>query len=335
MPKLTRTVVITGGTAGIGRATARAFAEDGTQVAVLARDRARLKETHSELESYGVNALAFAVDVADAEAVFAAADQVATELGSIDVWVNNAMTTVLAQSWEITPQEFERITAVTYLGVVYGTLAALKHMRPRNSGVIIPVGSALSSRAIPLQSAYSAAKHAARGFTDSVRSELLHTNSSIKLCMVQLPAHNTPQFDWMRNKTEFRAQPVPPIYQPEVAARAILAASYNPPRELVVGLPAAAIILGQALAPQLLDYYLAKTAYSSQQTTDPIPPEYQDNLFRAVAGSVAARGRFNEEASEDVVPLRLTTHFSKIIALSSLVLLLILALFGGYAYARL
>lgn len=248
-----RTVVITGASAGVGRATALAFARRGWNVALLARGG--LESARKDIEQAGGKALTISVDVADADAMFAAAEQVVRHLGAIDVWVNNAMVAMFAPVSEISPAEFRRITEVTYLGYVFGTMAALKHMRPRNVGIIVQVGSALSYRAIPLQSAYCGAKFAIRGFTDSLRSELQHERSDVRLTMVQLPAVNTPQFNWARNKMPRRPQPMPPIHQPEAIAEAIFRASQSAPRELWVGFTSVRAILGTMVAPGLLDKF--------------------------------------------------------------------------------
>ncbi|MGK7868120.1 SDR family oxidoreductase, partial [Falsiroseomonas sp. E2-1-a20] len=254
------TVVITGASAGVGRATARAYARRGWNVALLARGAEGLEAARAEIERDGAAALALPVDVADPDAVFRAAGQVVAAFGAIDVWINAAMVTVLGEVAEITPEEFRRVTEVTYLGSVHGTLAALQHMRPRNRGTIVQVGSALAYRAIPLQAAYCAAKFAMRGFTDSLRSELIHAGSGVRLTMVQLPAVNTPQFDWARNHMPRRPRPVAPVFAPEAVAEHILRAAREAPRELWVGGPAVQAILGNMVAPGLLDRMLAVAA---------------------------------------------------------------------------
>ena len=291
-------VMITGASAGVGRATARVFAAHGWDVAVLARNKARLDAAVDELRSQGVRALPLVADVADFKAVQAAAAEAERDLGPIDVWVNNAMATVFAPVDRITPGEFRRATEVTYLGQVHGTMVALALMRPRNRGTIVNVGSALSYRAIPLQSVYCGAKYAVRGFTDSLRSELIHDRSAVKLAMVHLPALNTPQFDWALNRTGRRAQPVPPIFQPEVAARAIHFAAMHPERrEVWVAMPTVQAIVANKIAPGLLDHYLAKSGYSGQLTREPLPPDAPSNLFDSVDADVAAHGRFDAKAS--------------------------------------
>ncbi len=290
-------VVVTGASAGVGRATALEFARRGCHVAILARNAARLGAAGEEIRHYGVRALPIVADVAEAEAVEGAAGRIERELGPIDVWVNNAMATIFAPIHRITSEEFRRGTAVTYLGQVHGTMAALKCMRQRNRGTIINVGSSLAYRAIPLQSVYCGAKYAVRGFTDSVRTELMHDGSAIRLVMVHLPAVNTPQFDWALNKTGRRPQPVPPIYQPGVPARAIVAAALHPDRrEVWVGLPTVKAIVANKLAPGLLDRYLANKGYSGQLTEEPVPADAPANLFTTADGDYGAHGRFDDRA---------------------------------------
>jgi NAD(P)-dependent dehydrogenase (short-subunit alcohol dehydrogenase family) len=300
-------VVITGGSAGVGRATARAFAKDGAAVGIVARGRERLDATVAEIESLGGRAVAISADVADAHAVDEAASKVEDELGPIDVWVNNAMATVFAPVVDTTPSEFRRATEVTYLGSVWGTMTALRHMRPRDSGVIVQVGSALAYRGIPLQAAYCGAKHALQGFLESLRTELMHNGSNVRVTMVQLPALNTPQFTWSRAKMPHEPQPVPPIFQPEVAARAIVWASRHPQRQLMVGWPTIKAILGNAVAPSAADLYLARTGFDAQQTDEPMEPR-PDNLFEPVPGTQAARGPFDEQARRHSLQLWLRTH---------------------------
>lgn len=291
--------VVTGASAGIGRATAREFAGHGWDVAVLARDRARLETAAAEIRDRGVRALPIVTDVADFAAVEAAAIRVEQELGPIDVWVNNAMATVFAPFSRITAAEFRRGTEVTYLGQVHGTMAALAQMRPRNRGTIVNVGSALAYRAIPLQSVYCGAKYAVRGFTDALRAELLHERCAVKLVMVHLPAVNTPQFDWALNKTGRRPQPMPPIYQPELPARAIFFAATHPQRrEIWVGMSTVMTIVANKLAPGLLDRYLARNGYSGQLTDEALPEHAPANLFETAPGDYAAHGRFDDAARE-------------------------------------
>jgi short-subunit dehydrogenase len=279
----------------------RELARRAVSVGLVARGEEGLEATRAEVQALGARAVAIPTDVADANAVEAAADQIERELGPIDAWVNNAMTSVFAPVRETSAEEIKRVTEVTYLGVVHGTLAALRRMVPRDSGVIVQVGSALAYRSIPLQAAYCAAKHAVAGFTDSLRTELLHDHSHVQVTMVQLPALNTPQFDWVRSRLPRRAQPVPPIYQPEVAARAIVRAIERPRREVLVGLPTIAVVQLQKLVPGLLDRYLAKTGYASQQTAQPEDPNRPDNLYRPVDERVdeGAHGRFDAGASSN------------------------------------
>lgn len=288
-----RIVVVTGGSAGVGHAIALAFARHGDWVVVLARDQARLDATCEELRAAGSTALGIAVDVSDAAQVEAAADRIERELGVISVWVNNVSTTVFAPALEITAEEFLQVTQVAYLGAVHGTLAALRRMRPRDKGCIVQVGSALAYRSIPLQSAYCAAKAAVRGFTDSLRCELIHDKSGVRVTMVQLSAFNTPQFDWARNKLPRRVQPVPPIFQPEIAAAAIVWSASNPRREVWVGWPAVKAILSTRLFPGLGDRLAARRAYDAQMTPEAKAAGCADNLFGPVPGPFAAHGRFD------------------------------------------
>jgi len=301
-------VVITGASAGVGRATARAFGRAGASVGLIARDEQRLEAARKEIEDLGGRALVLPADVADSRAVEAAAERVERELGPIDIWINNAMTTVFSPFDKITPDEFRRATEVTYLGYVYGTMAALKRMKLRDRGVIVQVGSALAHRSIPLQSAYCGAKHAIVGFTDSLRSELLHDDSNVKLTVVNLPALNTPQFEWSRSRLPRQPQPVPPIFQPEVAADAIVWASRHPKREVNVGFPTEVAILAQKIAPGVADRYLAHSGYESQQTDEPIQPDRRDNLFRPVPGAFGAHGRFDSRAHGFSVQFWLRKH---------------------------
>lgn len=266
--QIQETVVITGASAGVGRAVAHAFARRGAQVALLARGETSLKDAAAEVERMGGRALAIPTDVADAEAVEAAAEEAEAVFGPIDVWVNDAMATVFSEFANLSPEEYRRATEVTYLGTVHGTMSAMHRMLPRNSGTIVQVGSALAYRAIPLQSAYCGAKFAIRGFTDSVRTELLHHKSCVWISMVQLPAVNTPQFSWCRTKLPDHPMPVPPIYQPEVPAEAVYWAAHHRRREVFCGGSAAAVIFANKLAPGIADRYLARTGYQSQQMPD-------------------------------------------------------------------
>jgi NAD(P)-dependent dehydrogenase (short-subunit alcohol dehydrogenase family) len=294
-----KVVVVTGAGAGVGRATAREFAHNGCDIGLIGRDPDRLEKAAEELRGFGRRAVAVPCDVADAEAVEKAADKIEQELGPIDVWVNNAMATVFAPVSDMTPAEYKRATEVTYLGTVHGTMSALKRMKPRQGGVIVNVGSALAYRSIPLQSAYCAAKAAIRGFTDSLRSELIHDRAHIHLTMVHLPAVNTPQFDWARDKLGTGVQPVPPIYQPEVPARAIYFAAFNPRREVWVGFPTVMAIMANRIAPSFADWYLASSAYSGQVTHEPRAPDSPNNLFEPVKGDWAAHGRFDSKARNE------------------------------------
>ena len=289
-------VVITGASAGVGRATAQAFGRGGARVGLLARGRDGLEGAKAEVEAVGAKALVLPTDVSDAQAVEAAAGEVEERFGPIDVWVNNAMVSVFSPVKEMTAEEFRRVTEVTYLGTVYGTLAALKRMLPRNRGSIVQVGSALAYRGIPLQSAYCGSKHAIQGFTESLRSELIHDRSDVQLTMVQMPALNTPQFGWVRSRLPRKPQPVPPIFQPEVAAEAIVWAAQHHRNELWVGWPAVKAIWGNKLIPRELDYYLARTGYDSQQTDEPVDQDRKDNLWEPLPGDHGAHGSFDNRA---------------------------------------
>jgi NAD(P)-dependent dehydrogenase (short-subunit alcohol dehydrogenase family) len=301
-------VVITGASAGVGRATVRRFAKEGAHIGLLARGRDGLEAARAEVERAGGRALALPTDVADPQQVEAAAEAVEREFGPIDVWVNDAMTTIFAPFTEITPEEYQRATEVTYLGFVWGTMSALKRMVPRDRGVVVQVGSALAYRSIPLQSVYCGAKAAIRGFTDSVRTELLHNSSNVRITMVQMPGLNTPQFDWCRNKMPNKPQPVPPIYEPEIAADAIFWAAHHDRRQLYVGGSSVGSIIGNKVAPGLLDKHLARTGYQSQQTPEPAPPDRKDNLFEPVPGDHGAHGAFDDKAHAVSPQLWAATH---------------------------
>jgi NAD(P)-dependent dehydrogenase (short-subunit alcohol dehydrogenase family) len=305
-----KVAVVTGGSAGVGRAVVVEFAKRGWDVAVLARGRAGIDGAVRDVESHGQRGLGIEVDVADFAAVDAAADQIESELGPISAWINNAMLSVFSPISEMKPEEYQRVTNVTYLGVVHGTMAALRRMRSRDSGTIVQVGSALAYRSIPLQSAYCGAKHAIVGFTDSLRCELVHDASNVRVCVVHLPAVNTPQFDWVRNRLPHRGQPVPPIFQPEIPARAIVYAAEHPRRELLVGYTTYMAIWGQKFIPGLLDVYLGKSGYTAQQTTVPEPPDTPDNLHqpRDEAVDHGAHGRFDDRATETAPIVELTLH---------------------------
>jgi NAD(P)-dependent dehydrogenase (short-subunit alcohol dehydrogenase family) len=304
-----RVVVVTGASAGLGRAVARRFAADGARVAVIARGTDGLEATASELALEGAKVLALPVDVADWNAVRQAAEQIEHELGPIEVWVNNAMTSVFAPFAETEMADFERATSVDYFGFVHGTKAALEFMTPRNRGVIVQVSSALAYRGIPLQSAYCGSKHAIVGFTESLRTELFHDHSGIRVTMVHMPAMNTPQFDWVRSTLPHRAQPVPPIYQPEVGARAVAFAADHPERRsYYVGASTVLTVLGNMVAPGLLDRYLGHTGVKAQQTDEPETRERRDNLYQPVAGDHGAHGRFDARAHSHSAQVWLTTH---------------------------
>ena len=324
--------MITGASAGVGRATAIAFARQGAIVGLLARGRAGLEGALQDVERAGGTGVILTADVANADAVEAAAATLENTFGPIDVWVNNAMASVLSRAIDMPADEFRRVTEVTYLGVVHGTLAALRRMLPRDRGVIVQVGSALAYRGIPLQSAYSAAKHAVQGFCDSVRSELMHDGSRVRVTMVQLPAVNTPQFDWIKSRLPSKPQPVPPIFQPEVAADAIIWASQHDRRELYVGLPAAGAILGDKAAPWLADWYLARTGFTAQQTSEPEDPARPTNLWAPVDDDrdYGAHGRFDARAQSHSGQLWATEHR----ALISAAVLLGLGVLAGMSLRR-
>ncbi len=296
MAKKGEVVVITGASAGIGRAVVRQFARRGARIGLIAREQNRLEATKREVERLGGEALALSADVADADAVEQAAAKVENEFGPLDIWINDAMATVVAPVMEIQPDEFKRATEVTYLGFVYGTMAALKRMIPRNQGAIVQVGSGLAYRSIPFQAAYCGAKHAMVGFTDSLRSELIYQKSKIHLTVVHLAGMNTPQFSWSRTRLPRQLQPIPPIYEPEIAARAIYWAAHHKRREVFVGAPTPAVIYGQNFFPGFADWYLGKTGYESQQTSQLVNEDRPDNLFQPVPGDFAARGVHSEKA---------------------------------------
>lgn len=314
-------VVITGAGAGVGRATAREFARRGAAVGLLGRDIARLQAAAEDVRALGAAAAVFACDVADAQAVERAAEAVEARLGPIDVWVNNAMATIFSPVLKIAPEDFRRATEVTYLGTVHGTMAALRRMAPRNRGTIVQVGSALAYRAIPLQAPYCGAKFAIRGFTDAVRTELIHDDSRVHLTMVQMPALDTPQFDWARNHMPRRPQPVPPIFAPETAARAIVWAAAHRRREVYVAMPTLQAIWLNKLVPGLLDRLLARMGYEAQQASEPANPGQPDNLWRPVAGDFAARGRFGSRERSGRIQLWLTLHRAGILGGTALALL--------------
>lgn len=304
-------VVITGASAGLGRAIAHAYAKRGAKLGLLARNPEALDAAKQECEQLGGQAMFIPTDVSDAEAVDRAASEIEQKLGPIDIWVNDAMVSVFSPVKEMEPSDYKRVTEVLYLGFVYGTLAALRRMLPRDRGTIIQIGSALSYRSIPLQSAYCAAKHAINGFTDSLRCELFHDHSNVKITTVQMPAMNTTQFDWVKNRMPHNTQPVPPIFEPEVAAEAVVSAGLakNPRREYWVGTPTVAAIIGQKFFPGLLDRYLGKTGYKSQQIADePRDPSIPNNLYEYVPGVHSARGKFDDRSKHTSAEVFVSLH---------------------------
>src|SRR3954465_6923261 len=310
-------VVITGASAGVGRATVREFAKHGARIGLIARGTDGLEEARREVEAAGGRALVLPVDVAKAADVEAAAERVESTLGPIDIWVNNAMTSVFSPIKEMTAEEFKRVTEVTYLGYVYGSLAALKRMLPRDRGTIVHVGSALAYRSIPLQAAYCAAKHAVLGFFASLRTELLHDGSNVKTTMVQMPALNTPQFGWVKSRLAHKAQPVPPIFQPEVAARAIYYAAHHPERrEYYAGWSTVKAIVGNKLVPSYADRYLARMGYDSQQYDGPEDPNRANNLYDPLPGDHGAHGKFDARAHSFSLELWAETH-TKLLAVAA------------------
>ncbi len=309
-----RVVVVTGASAGVGRATVREYARRGCRIGLLARGLEGLEAARGEVEALGGEAVVVPTDVADADQVEAAASAVEARFGPIDVWVNNAMVTVFGPVKSLDADEIRRVTEVTYLGQVHGTLSALRRMLPRDRGVIVQVGSALCYRGIPLQAAYCGAKHAIEGFTESLRVELAHDGSNVKVTMVHLPAVNTPQFDWSRSHMPRKAQPIAPIFAPEIAARAVVWASENPRRQVVVGAPSVKAIWGNRVAPWLADWYLARNGYDAQMTDAPEDPARPDNLWAPVEGDVGADGRFGAEQKQDSLQLWVTTHRPSLVA---------------------
>ena len=308
MEKKPSVVVITGASAGVGRATACEFARHGAHIALLARGSAGLEGAREDVERLGGHALIIPTDVADHTQIDAAATEVENTLGPIDIWINNAMVSVFSPFRKMSAEEFKRVTEVTYLGAVYGTMAALRFMIPRNRGTIVQVGSALAYRSIPLQSAYCGGKHAIRGFTDSLRSELIHDGSNIHLTMVHLPALNTPQFEWVKSRRPRKPQPVPPIFQPEVAARGIYWAAHHRRREVFVGFPTVKAIVANKVFPGYLDRYLAEHGYDAQQTDEPDDRNRPNNLWKPLSTDFGAHGRFDDEAEGHSVQLWATTH---------------------------
>lgn len=308
MSKQPEVVMVTGASAGVGRAAVREFARHGARIGLLARGVEGLEGAREDVVALGGEALVLPADVADPDAVEASAAALEDHFGPIDIWINNAMTSVFSPVIEMQADEYRRVTEVTYLGVVHGTLAALRRMVPRDRGVIVQVGSALAYRGIPLQSAYCAAKHAIQGFMDSLRVELMHDRSNVHVTMVHMPALNTPQFGWVRSRLPNRAQPVPPIYQPEVAARAIHFAAHSDRRAVWVGWPTVKAIAGTRIAPAIGDYELARMGYDAQQTDQPENPDRPDNLYSPVAGDHGAHGDFDDRASFTSSQLWLTRH---------------------------
>lgn len=307
-PRSPEVVVVTGASAGVGRATVQAFARRGARIGLLARGKDGLEGARRDVEAAGGQAIVIPTDVANADQVEAAAAQVEETFGPIDIWVNNAMTSVFSPVKEMTPEEFRRVTEVTYLGYVYGSLAALRRMLPRDRGTIVQVGSALAYRGIPLQAAYCAAKHAIQGFNDSLRAELIHDGSNVHVTMVQMPALNTPQFDWVKSRLPNKGRPVAPVYQPEVAAEAVVWAAHNKRREVKVGESTVTVILGNRIAPGLGDWYLGKTGVEGQQTDEPEDPNRPHNLWEPVAGDHGAHGRFDDESRSFSPQLWATMH---------------------------
>jgi NAD(P)-dependent dehydrogenase (short-subunit alcohol dehydrogenase family) len=323
-----KVVVVTGASAGVGRAVVQAFAKEGASVGLIARGLAGLEGARRDVERLGGTAVICQADVANAEQVEAAAEAVERDLGPIDIWINNAMTSVYSPVVQMTAEEFRRVTEVTYLGYVHGTLSALRRMRPRDRGVIVQVGSALAYRSIPLQSAYCAAKHAILGFTESLRCELLHDKSRVRVTMVQMPALNTPQFGWVKSRMPNRAQPVPPIFQPEVAARAVVwAARHAERRELYVGWSTVKAVVGDKVVPAYADRYLARMGYQAQQVGEPENPDRPHNLWHPVDRDFGAHGTFDDRAASRSPLLWLFTH-PQVVAAAGLGL-------AGWAVSRL
>jgi NADP-dependent 3-hydroxy acid dehydrogenase YdfG len=322
---LSEVVVVTGASGGVGRAIAHSFAKRGAAVGLLARGERGLEGARREVEALGGTALVHPTDVADHEQVEAAAEAVEAQLGPIDVWVNDAMATVFSPFLQVDPQEYKRATEVTYLGTVYGTMAALRRMTARDRGTVVQVGSALAYRAIPLQSAYCGAKFAVRGFTDSIRTELLHDGSNVWITMVQLPAVNTPQFSWCRTKLPDHPQPVPPIFQPEVAAEAVYWAAHHRRRELDVGASAVKAIVGNKVAPGFADRYLARNGYRAQQIEGlPVVDGRPDNLFAPVDDEAATHGMFDSRSRHRSYQLWANTHRTLVAGLGAAAVLLAL-----------
>lgn len=316
-----KVVVITGASAGVGRATAWEFAKQGAKIGLIARSMEQLEGTKLEVIQRGGEAITIPIDVANANAVESAAEMIENELGPIDVWINNAMNSVFAPFKEIHPDEFKRVTEVTYLGQVYGAKAALNRMLPRNKGSIVFVGSALAYRGIPLQSAYCGAKHGIEGFYDSLRTELEHDKSKIKTCMVQLPAMNTTQFGWVLSKLPNKPRPMGKVYQPEVAARAILYAAAHNRREIYVGYPTFKSIIGNKIAPWYADYVLAKTGFAGQQTNEPESPDRKNNVWEPIHEDRGAYGEFGDIAAKKSPMLWMSLHRNLVRAIAGVAIL--------------
>lgn len=310
-------VVITGASAGVGRAVAHEFAKRGARIALLARGVESLEDTKKEVEALGGQALVVPTDTGDEDQVFKAAETVERKLGPIDIWINNAMVSVFSPIQQITPAEFRRVTDVTYLGYVFGTLAALKYMTPRNHGKILQVGSALARRSIPLQGPYCAAKHAVLGFTQSLRCELLHDKSKVSVTLVELPAVNTPQFRWVRSRLPHKPQPVPPIFQPEVIARAIYWAAHSRRREVYIAWPTWKAILAEKFVPGLADRYLAHTNYQAQQTSQLASRDRTDNLISAEPQKASTHGDFDQVAKTSSWLFWINRHLSDLLGIGA------------------
>lgn len=319
-------VVITGASAGVGRATAQAFGKRKAKVGLIARGRDGLEAARREIEAAGGQALVLPLDVSDHDAVDKAAGEVEKRFGPIDIWINNAMLSVFSPIMEMEPDEYRRVTDVTYLGYVWGTLAALRRMKPRDRGTIVQVGSALAYRGIPLQSAYCAAKHAVQGFHDSLRCELIHDNSNVRVVMVNMPALNTPQFRWVKSRLPRKGQPVPPIYQPEIAAEAIVWAAYSDRREINVGWPTSAAIIGNNFVPGFADHYLGRHGYDSQMTDEPEDPNRPDNLWNPLPGDHGAHGVFDDRAASRSIHLELNKKRAWVVAGAAAFILGLLAM---------
>ncbi|WP_226040329.1 SDR family oxidoreductase [Natrinema sp. DC36] len=324
-------VVVTGASAGVGRATARAFAERGAKIGLLARGEDGLEGARKDVERAGGEAIVVPTDVSDFDAVDAAAETVENAFGPIDIWVNNAMVSVFSPAAEMTAEDYRRVTEVTYLGYVHGTQVALERMRPRDEGTIVQVGSALAYRGIPLQSAYCGAKHAIQGFTESVRTELIHDDCDVQLSMVQMPAMNTPQFEWSKSRMPKKPQPVPPIYQPEVAARAITWTVDRGKDELWVGRSTVKAILGNRLIPRRLDNMLASGGYDSQLTGEPTDPDRENNLHEPLSGDFGAHGPFDDRARDRSYQLQASMHRRAIALLAALAAVIVSAFLGRWA----